>query len=180
MGFIDLDRYDPDLGGALGKHGRLWTPQQVLERALRHVNDGHAFFWGSAEADNKIKINPDDFDQLRSSALQRFHGMIEVSAGRLCLTGSQSLAAIAQLVDEDKLPFWQDFMWQVLPGWYMIDVVQFSRYDGSAQCIGDVDSKFEDGSTHHAIRIERVKSGHRKRCKKIPNQPDFYYPKKRK
>ncbi|MFT3869975.1 MAG: hypothetical protein QM715_16110 [Nibricoccus sp.] len=180
MGFIDLDRYDANLGGKTSQLGRAWTPAEVLERALQHMNNGLAFFWGSADADNQININPANFQQLRATALQRFQGAIEISQGRLCLTGFSGLAAIAQLIDKDELPFWEDYVWNVSPGWYSIEVLQFSRYDGSAQCIGDVDPEFEDGATHHAIQIEQIESGRCTRYLELSNQPAFFYPKKRK
>lgn len=172
MGFMDLDGFDPVPKER--RAGGPWTPESVLANAVTQMNAGRGFFWGSAETSNHMAINPTNFDALASSARKRFDGAIELPTGRLGLTNCASLSAIAEDFPEEWLPFADDIEWLTAPGCYSVEVLQFSRYDGSEQCIGDVDPDFEDESLHLAVRLLKVESRHQAPCQSIPNQPGFY------
>lgn len=175
VGFLDPDAYVGDLGGKIGRLGRQWTPEMLLTRAIEVMNDEEGFFWGSAEATLSYHLNPPEFDALRKKARAVYSGFFSSSKGRICLTDDGSLAAVAQLPEEYRIPVDDDIIWRVRPGRYSIEVLQFFRYDASAQCPGDCDPDFDPEAVHYAIRIRPVaEDNDRIPYSHIPNQAGYY------
>ncbi len=167
MGFVDPTCYEHDLK-------KQWTPELLHQHTLESMNKHEAFFWGCAEMDWNLVINPNHFEDYEKKASKTLTGYIHVRGNQLVLTSMSSLCYAAQYPEEVKIPTEEDVQIDISPGIYRITVLELFDYDGSEQLPSDVDPDFDDQAIHYAIRIEKTDAQPSEEYTRIPLLPSCF------